>query len=634
MIGPTNLLKRHSMQIEALLQRLDKGGCPSPSQSTLALTELLQQDDAGIADAAKLIRVDPVLTAKIIKIANSALYGKSRRVMAIEEALMRIGLKVVVPLALGLTLASKTFSTPPNFDLRGFWAGSLLRAIAMHALAARTDEWPAADVFTVGLLCEIGSLFMACTAPAEAAALASQNLPTAALLDQEKVRFGFDHRQLSAALLRHWRVPENIVLALESHRNIADARSGVERARRLRTLRAIVEDGRNIASWVLTGASAQSITLLQSAAKIWWFSDARFERMISEIIAEWEEIAGIFDQTVSPDLLQKLEVLRETLITGRLNSQPSVPGPILLVSNQTRDLDLLQQTLKPEGYNVIQADSADDAIVLLYQKAPRIIILDWDMLGITGAELCVRWRREFGPRVYLLVLADTHHGDCTAEALEAGANDIISKPPSGNMLVAKLAIAAQMVTFIARLENSCTDLTHKNQSLQDLASKDVLTGLANRRGAQEFLSENWRHAIRHQHPLSCIMLDIDYFKQVNDEHGHDVGDRVLQALGGLLLENSRSGDLVARVGGEEFLILCPQSDELKASLYAERLCQEAAQMQGDFPPITLSAGVAQMQQPDMENPEALLRAADQALLLAKRRGRSQIIIASTQRNPR
>ena len=85
--------------------------------------------------------------------------------------------------------------------------------------------------------------------------------------------------------------------------------------------------------------------------------------------------------------------------------------------------------------------------------------------------------------------------------------------------------------------------------------------------------------------------------------------------------------------GVEFLILCPQSDELKASLYAERLCQEAAQMQGDFPLITLSAGVAQMQ-PDMDSPEALLRAADQALLLAKRRGRSQIIIASTQRNPR
>ena len=85
--------------------------------------------------------------------------------------------------------------------------------------------------------------------------------------------------------------------------------------------------------------------------------------------------------------------------------------------------------------------------------------------------------------------------------------------------------------------------------------------------------------------------------------------------------------------GVEFLILCPQSDELKASLYAERLCQEAAQMQGDFPLITLSAGVAEMQ-PDMDSPEALLRAADQALLLAKRRGRSQIIIASTQRNPR
>ena len=425
------------MQIEALLQRLDKGGYPSPSRSTLALTELLQQDNAGIADAAKLIRVDPILTAKIIKIANSAIYGKYRRIMGIEEALMRIGLKMVVPLALGLTLATKTFSTPPNFDLRRFWAGSLLRAIAMHALAARTDEWPAADVFTVGLLCEIGSLFMACSAPAETAALASQNLPVAALLDQEKAHFGFDHRQLSAALLRHWRVPENIVLALESQRNIADATSSAERTGRLHTLRAIIEDGRNIANWVLTGAPAQSMTLLQSAARSWWFPDAQFERMISEIIAEWEEIADIFDQTVSPDLVQKLEALRETLITGRLNPQPSVPGPILLVANQTRDLDLLQQTLKPEGYNVIRADSADDAIVLLYQKAPCIIILDWDMPGITGAELCVRWRREFGPRIYLLVLADTLHGDCSAEAIEAGANDIISKPPSGNMLVAK-----------------------------------------------------------------------------------------------------------------------------------------------------------------------------------------------------
>ena len=627
MMNSKDLLECYSMQIETLLQRLDKEGCPSPSQSTLALMELMQQDDVGIADAAKLIRVDPVLTAKIIKIANSALYGKSRRVLAIEEALMRIGLKVVVPLALGLTLANKPFATPSNFDLHRFWAGSLLRAVTMHALAARTDRWPPADVFTIGLLCEIGSLFMACTAPVETAALASQNLHTAALLDQEKGYFGFDHRQLSAALLHHWRFPENIVSALEPHQHIANAKNSVERAGRLRALQAIVEDGRNITDWVLTDTPDQSITLLQSAAKSWWFSDTRFEKMISEILAEWEGMADIFDQTVSPDLFQKLDALRETLIAGRLNLQSSIPGPVLLVAKQTQDLDLLQQALKPEGYNIIHTDNAEDAIVLVYQKAPRIIILDWDMPGKTSAELCKKWRRELGPRIHLLILADTRNGDCTAEALEAGANDILGKPPSGNILVAKLAIAAQMVTFMAKLESSCTDLTHKNHSLQALASKDVLTGLANRRGAQEFLGKNWRHAIRHQYPLSCIMLDIDYFKQVNDVHGHDMGDRVLQALGKLLLENARIGDLVARVGGEEFLILCPQSDVLEASLYAERLRQETAQLQGDFPHITLSAGVAQMQ-PDMESPEALLRAADQALLLAKRRGRNQIIIAS------
>ncbi|MFA7495960.1 MAG: diguanylate cyclase [Acidithiobacillus sp.] len=615
------------MRLETLLQQIDKGDCPSPSQSTLALMELLQQDDAGMDDAIKLMKLDPILTAKIIKLANSALYRGSRPAIALEDAVMRIGLQVVVRLTLGLTLASQKPPLTSHFDLQRFWSTSVLRAVAMQALAQQLGGWPASDIFILGLLSEIGALLMACTAPEAWEASENEKASVQSQLEQESRTFGFNRRQLSAALMRQWRLPEFMVIAVEAQHVPTKLDDQEDGNSRLRILATILEAGRSISEWALTRVSTRSIETLQAEAKDWWLNTPHFEQTIYDILAEWANMAEIFELPIPPNALENLDTLRNALLNIRVHPDQSETAPLLLVDDMASDRALLQRALEPAGYPIIQAGNADEAFTLIYKQSPRIIILDWIMPGISGLELCRKLRREFGPRLYLLILTAHYDQNHAVEALEARANDYLSKPVSRNILLAKLAVAQQMVAFITSLENNCEQLIHQNNSLQSLAMKDALTELANRRGADEFLKNNWQHARRYEITLSCIMLDIDHFKQVNDLYGHDKGDQVLQALGKLLLETSRIGDLTARTGGEEFLVICPQCGLNDALILAERLRESAAHLHGDFPSITISAGVAEIQ-PDMESAEALLRTTDQALLQAKRQGRNQVVAAS------
>ncbi len=619
------------MHIETLLLSLDKGDCPSPFRTTLALMELLQRENAGLAEAAELIRLDPVLTAKIIQLANSILYRGSRPAVAIDAALLRIGLKVVVRLALGLSLAHEKVSVAAHFDLHRFWATAVLRAIAMQSLANRIGGWSAAEIFTLGLLCDIGSLLMACAAPEDTATIARENLSPEILRQRETACFGFDHRQLSAALLRQWWLPDPMVLAVESEYSPSDPTAPLEQANRPHALRAIIETGQYIADWIIAGQPSDATSKLYSQIQSWWFSDTIFEAVVEEITAEWAAIADIFDQTVPDSAFIKLEHFRQILMTARLHAAQNTPGPLLLVDAERSDRMLLTHLLEPAGYTVIQAASAEEAIGLVYQSTPRIILMNWVLPGMDGLDLCRRLRREFGPRLYILI--HTTHDDIAraVAALEAGANDVLRWPFHSKEVVAKIAAATQMMAFVTTLEASCDDLAQKNQTLQILACKDALTGLGNRRAADDFLAESWRQAVRHQHPLSCIILDIDYFKQINDTHGHDVGDRVLLALGQMLAHNSRAGDLTTRIGGEEFLIICPHADLRSAFQLADRIRRETQHLAGDLPPITLSAGIAQMHA-GMRDVEAMLRAADQALLIAKRQGRNRVVCATQTYN--
>jgi diguanylate cyclase (GGDEF)-like protein len=165
--------------------------------------------------------------------------------------------------------------------------------------------------------------------------------------------------------------------------------------------------------------------------------------------------------------------------------------------------------------------------------------------------------------------------------------------------------------------------------LRSAALRDGLTGLFNRRFLRESLPQLQASAARHARPLCVLMIDLDYFKRVNDAHGHLVGDQTLAAIGRALRENSRQTDLVARYGGEEFAVLCPDTNCEVGLQVAERLRAAIERLGADelgHPgPQTISVGLA-VQSPEQElSPEQLLDHADLALYRAKDRGRNRIV---------
>lgn len=179
----------------------------------------------------------------------------------------------------------------------------------------------------------------------------------------------------------------------------------------------------------------------------------------------------------------------------------------------------------------------------------------------------------------------------------------------------------------AALIRDITEEKRLEDRLRRLSTTDGLTGLFNRRHLDETLATEMERALRYNSPLSIMMFDVDHFKRFNDEHGHDQGDRMLQALAQSLQEHVRKVDMPCRYGGEEFLAILPGTDQAGAIIVAERLRHSIEQMTVDGLRVTISVGVATIPALDVRRPELLIEAADRALYRAKRAGRNQVIAA-------
>ncbi|WP_249119389.1 MULTISPECIES: sensor domain-containing diguanylate cyclase [unclassified Bradyrhizobium] len=181
----------------------------------------------------------------------------------------------------------------------------------------------------------------------------------------------------------------------------------------------------------------------------------------------------------------------------------------------------------------------------------------------------------------------------------------------------------RMLTFVG-----ITDLVNNARKLEELATTDSMTGLANRRHFMALAAAEWSRFQRYYRPLSVLMIDVDHFKSVNDRYGHAVGDDALVAVANACLESKRSSDIVGRIGGEEFAMLLPETDLYQARIVADRICKAvaASKLQADEVPFKVTASIgfaaATVSMPGFE---ALLKAADQALYQAKDQGRNRIV---------
>jgi diguanylate cyclase (GGDEF)-like protein len=164
------------------------------------------------------------------------------------------------------------------------------------------------------------------------------------------------------------------------------------------------------------------------------------------------------------------------------------------------------------------------------------------------------------------------------------------------------------------------------RQMYESALRDGLTKIFNKKYFMDRLESEFAFAVRHRTPLSLIMFDIDYFKRINDERGHEIGDRVLARIGQLLAAHARDVDVVARLGGEEFVALLPGCASSDAAVFAERVREAlAADDRTGLPAVRVSAGVLATLAPT--DIEAMLHGADSALYGAKRRGRDRTVIA-------
>lgn len=225
-----------------------------------------------------------------------------------------------------------------------------------------------------------------------------------------------------------------------------------------------------------------------------------------------------------------------------------------------------------------------------------------------------------GARPEEAYLADTHSGDAATDTLLSALNGLFQQVSERNRELVRLNASLE-----ARVAERTQALTEANQRLEDLANTDLLTGLPNRRHAMRSFAHEWDVAQHNDTPLSCMMIDADGFKTVNDIYGHDAGDAVLRALSARLQHSVRTDDLVCRLGGDEFLIICMGTPLDGALKLAEKIRREVAELKvavgsGQWQ-ASISVGVA-ARAPGMASIEDLMKNADQGLYAAKQRGRN------------
>src|SRR6201996_3492814 len=307
--------------------------------------------------------------------------------------------------------------------------------------------------------------------------------------------------------------------------------------------------------------------------------------------------------------------------TTLMDANPT--GRILIIEDRPESVAWVANALQP-GHEVASVDTFEEALVRVRGGDYDLIVVSLGMRGFDGLRLCSQLRSlPEGRNVPILVVVTDGDRRKLTQALEMGVNDYLTRPVDKNELVARVRTQLRKKRYGDRLR-------HNVQLSLEMAITDQLTGLHNRRYMSRHLDTLLGNAKRNGRPLAFVIMDIDFFKQVNDTHGHDIGDEVLKEFASRIAANTRGIDLACRYGGEEFVVPMAGTSTSFATNIAERLRQsiETTPIRISRAPdalkITISIGIARCEG-EGDTAEALLHRADQALYRAKRTGRNKVV---------
>ena len=628
------------METESTFDRLKMTGkLPSPSPAVQQLMFLARQGTVTPESIMNLIETDHETANDLKEYACLALLVPHQTLpLTIHRMATDLDIRIIVLLALGFSLLNRhREGNCRSFDYVKFWSVSLSRAVAARAITEMQNNFHPDELFICGLLAQTGTLALANIFPDEYDCLISTYTSEQEILIREKELFSITHQELTAEILREWGLIEQYSLAVRFYEN---------------------PNPNNFPDTTSFEAS-RLLYLAGLFSKILFFEAPLLEKMShAEHLADNYNISqsefGLFFDKLTYHCHEWNQVLRFPswpissynqimAMKGAQAGQQNLHGDgrkmrILAVDDDPLTLIRLRKILSREGKEIRTATDGEEALRIALQDRPHMVITDWRMPKMNGLELCRILRRtSLTQHIYIVMLTHCESDDELVQAFETGVDDFITKPFTPKVLEARIHSGERLIRYqktISRdrevIQRYAAQLTSANRQLETMAMTDPLTGLPNRRSAMNRLAAAVAETLRHDEKLSCIMIDVDHFKEVNDTFGHESGDMVLKAIATTFHRKARMYDTVSRTGGEEFLVICARSDLFESQQLAERLRQAIAdlrvELEKGFVQVTISLGVATWK-PEFTDSDALIRAADKALYKAKSKGRNRVELA-------
>ena len=492
---------------------------PSPPALAARLVELGQRPDATINEVAQLIGLDPATSAKIMRLANSALYARQRKIENLRQAINLFGLEGALSMALSITVVSglqaRRGRQGRGFDYERYWRRSIASATACQVIGNAMSVGRREELFLAGLLQDLGMLVIDAWSPAFYDDLPEEPAGHAMITGYEQASLGMDHAEVGAHVLRGWSFPE-----------------------------------------VLASAVAGSHEPLE----------------------------------------------------GTINQEFVTMAKVLHIASEMADL-------------IVGGHERDEGFLQLEARA--LELLDMRSEQVTGIFSSVT--EEIGPLAQLFEI--DMGDDFVARTITDRAKEVL--------LVRNLR-AIQEATVLKQVN---VNLQRKARTLEEENRRDPLTCLYNRSYHDKIVQEEFASAEENHWPLSLCFIDLDHFKVVNDNHGHQVGDLVLQKAAELLVQATRGSDVVARYGGEEFVIIMPGTAEDGVRVVCKRILESFRKTEfrapvGEEPiHVTASIGIATYNaDSEFKTAEDLVRAADKAVYAAKLGGRDRMVFYETRYN--
>jgi len=476
-------------KLQACFETLKASGfLPSPKGPALAVVQSTRQDKVSSAQLARAIQADPALVACLLKLANACHGPGVGPVLAIEDAILLLGLTSVRGLALGCSfMTDKQAFRCRGFNYPAFWSRNLARAVAMQALAASSRIMQGDEAFTLGLLSRIGELGLASVFPEDYAQLLEHApLSGIAILARERQAFEFDHADLTKALMTDWGFPASLTEPVGFHEQ-PDAASFAAGSRSERLLFTLVLASQiaDVCMAIKSGRRAMMAELFLLGGKL-SIGAVDLMKLCDGIVGDWTDWCRLLE--VPSETLPPFAELMNTPPApslehaGGLSRVKAAEGFRVLVVDDDRSIRMiLMALLTKAGYTCREAASGREGLELARTELPDMMIVDWVMPEMDGIELTRTLRQtESGRAVYILLLTALDQEERLVEAFAAGADDFLSKPLKSNVLTARLIAGQRVVTLqremqrdLSNLQSFATEFANLNQRLQEGYQKDL-----------------------------------------------------------------------------------------------------------------------------------------------------------------